>query len=211
MTMELCTATTQAISNLPNHHKLLITNPTTNITSKPSLPLRQTSLSRNSIRLHSRLLLRRATTSEETPSGGNPYAGEERDSVISLEDVQPPENNFFNRTWTEEAPKEDSTVDGVDGQTKISEFFNKLDIKLDSDDTYAVLIYGGGALFALWLASAVVGAIDSIPLFPKLLEVVGLGYTIWFSTRYLIFKENREELFAKIQVLKQQVLGSDDD
>lgn len=51
MTMELCTATTQAISNLPNHHKLLIT---TNITSKPSLPLRQTSLSRNSIRLHSR-------------------------------------------------------------------------------------------------------------------------------------------------------------
>lgn len=24
--------------------------------------------------------------------------------------------------------------------------------------------------------------------FPKLLEVVGLGYTIWFSTRYLIFK-----------------------
>lgn len=131
--------------------------------------------------------------------------------MISLEDVQPPENNFYNRTWTEEAPKEDSNVDGVYGQTQISEFFNNLDIKLDSDDTYAILIYGGGALFALWLASAVVGAIDSIPLFPKLLEVVGLGYTIWFSTRYLIFKENREELFAKIQVLKQQVLGSDDD
>lgn len=73
--------------------------------------------------------MRRATTSEET-SGGNPYAGEERDSVISLEDVPPPENNFYNRTWTEEAPKEDSTVDGVDGQTQISEFFNNLDIKV---------------------------------------------------------------------------------
>lgn len=70
------------------------------------------------------------------------------------------------------------------------------------------------------------------------MEVVGLGYTIWFSSRYLIFKvvigiacleiqlfnhvkayliiittlqENREELVAKVQVLKQQVLGSNDD
>lgn len=44
---------------------------------------------------------------------------------------------------------------------------------------------------------------------PKLLEVVGLGYIVWFSTRYLIFKKNREELSAKIEELKQQVLGSD--
>ncbi|KAE8718531.1 hypothetical protein F3Y22_tig00110013pilonHSYRG00484 [Hibiscus syriacus] len=42
--------------------------------------------------------------------------------------------------------------------------------------------YGSGALVALWLASALVGAIDSIPLFPKLLEVVGLGYTFWFTS-----------------------------
>ncbi|KAI5324765.1 hypothetical protein L3X38_033838 [Prunus dulcis] len=190
------------------HHIQTLTPSQTNLTLTQTY---QASLSYVLHPLAFGLLLRRATTSEETPGGGNPYAGEERDSVISLEDVPPPENNFYNRTWTEEAPKEDSTVDGVDGQTQISEFFNNLDIKLDSDDTYSVLIYGGGALFALWLASAVVGAIDSIPLFPKLLEVVGLGYTIWFSTRYLIFKENREELFAKIQVLKQQVLGSDDD
>lgn len=70
------------------------------------------------------------------------------------------------------------------------------------------------------------------------MEVVGLGYTIWFSSRYLLFKvligiayldiqlfnhvkaylmmiiilqKNREELVAKVQVLKQQVLGSNDD
>lgn len=30
-------------------------------------------------------------------------------------------------------------------------------------DSYLILLYGGGSLFALWLAAAVVGAIDSIP------------------------------------------------
>ncbi|RXI07865.1 hypothetical protein DVH24_014431 [Malus domestica] len=58
---------------------------------------------------------------------------------------------------------------------------------LDCDDTYSLLLYGGGTLFALWLASVVVGAIDSIPL------------------------ENRDELVAKLQVLKKQVLRPDDD
>ncbi|MCE7766967.1 hypothetical protein GQL56_30545, partial [Pseudomonas putida] len=64
------------------------------------------------------------------------------------------------------------------------------------------------AVTALWLTTAIVGAIDSIPLFPKLLEVVGLGYAVWFSTRYLLFKKNRDELAAKIEELKQEVLGS---
>ncbi|KAG6649836.1 hypothetical protein CIPAW_06G000800 [Carya illinoinensis] len=38
--------------------------------------------------------------------------------------------------------------------------------------------YYSGALVALWFASTIVGAIDSIPLFTKLMEVVGLGYTL---------------------------------
>lgn len=79
-------------------------------------------------------------------------------------------------------------------------------------------MYGGAAVVALWLTSAIVGAIDSIPLvciklqmsifhtgiqlrnansylfdsflwqFPKVLEVIGLGYTVWFTSRYLLFK-----------------------
>lgn len=90
--------------------------------------------------------------------------------------------------------------------------------QLGTNDTGSVVLYGAGALVILWLSSAVIGAIDSIPLvciklqlfqyfhpkinflnanrfwfifavqFPKLLEVVGLGYTVWFSTRYLLFK-----------------------
>ncbi|CAI0422000.1 unnamed protein product [Linum tenue] len=86
-----------------------------------------------------------------------------------------------------------------------------VNLQFDSEDTISLVIYGSGALLALWLTSAVVSAVDSIPLFPKLMEVVGLGYTFWFTTRYLLFKKNREELVAKIEELKQQVLGTKDD
>ncbi|KAK1264293.1 hypothetical protein QJS04_geneDACA011895 [Acorus gramineus] len=51
-----------------------------------------------------------------------------------------------------------------------------------------VLIYGGGAIIAVWLSSIVVGAINSVPLLPKVMELVGLGYTGWFVYRYLLFK-----------------------
>ncbi|KAF5769126.1 putative cyanobacterial aminoacyl-tRNA synthetase, CAAD domain, protein CURVATURE THYLAKOID 1 [Helianthus annuus] len=40
------------------------------------------------------------------------------------------------------------------------------------------------------------------------MELVGLGYSIWFTTRYLLFKRNRDELASKIEEVKQQVLGS---
>jgi len=32
------------------------------------------------------------------------------------------------------------------------------------------------------------------PQLPKLMELVGLGYTAWFVYRYLLFKDSREEL-----------------
>ncbi|XP_062006151.1 protein CURVATURE THYLAKOID 1D, chloroplastic [Rosa rugosa] len=199
--MELCTTTYQPLPNL------LITNPNTNnLRPKPSLQFAQ---SRHSLSLRSRLLSIRATSSEE--SGGNAYSGEERDGVVSTYDVPPPEKNVYGQAVVEEAPQEDSIVNGSDGQLQISEFLENFNVKLDNDDAYVYLLYGSGALVTLWLASAIIGAIDSIPLFPKLMEVVGLGYTIWFSRRYLIFKKNREELVAKVQVLKQQVLGSNDD
>ncbi|PAN24819.1 hypothetical protein PAHAL_4G254900 [Panicum hallii] len=75
--------------------------------------------------------------------------------------------------------------------------------------TYA--IYGTGAFFAGWFLSAVVSVLDSIPLLPKILEIVGLGYTIWFGTRYLLFKENRDELLVKVEDLKRRIFGSCDE
>ncbi|XWS45006.1 hypothetical protein CRYUN_Cryun15aG0098700 [Craigia yunnanensis] len=204
----LCTSLIQPISSFPSIRFL---------TPTPSLPprLRPPPLSRSTARgLRFRVLyfnnpLPKATTSEETSSTDpNRFFGEDRDGVATLEEVPAVDKNVYNEKLPLEEPKEESAADE---ESQMFEFLEKLNIKLDSEDAYSIILYGSGALVALWLASALVGAIDSIPLFPKLMEVVGLGYTFWFSSRYLLFKKNREELATKIEELKQQVLGSDDD
>ncbi|CAN6167255.1 unnamed protein product [Urochloa humidicola] len=81
---------------------------------------------------------------------------------------------------------------------------------LDSDKSYSVLVYGTSALVAIWISSIVVSALDSVPLVPQVMEVVGLGFTIWFTSRYLIFKENRDELITRVSSIKNQILGSHD-
>ncbi|XP_011011960.1 PREDICTED: protein CURVATURE THYLAKOID 1D, chloroplastic [Populus euphratica] len=154
---------------------------------KTSLTLQKTLISpTSSRRLYSRI---RATFSEEP----NQYVKEDRNGAVAVE-----ESPALTETETEEA-----TAAQVS-----DEFLFKL---FDPEDAFSVLFYASGALVAFWLVVAVVGAVDSIPLFPKLMEVVGFGYTTWFATRYLLFKKNRDELAAEVAEFKQQVLGSDDD
>ena len=43
------------------------------------------------------------------------------------------------------------------------------------------------------------------PQVPKLFELVGLGYTAWFTYRYLLFKSSREELVEDIESLKKKI------
>ncbi|CBI18707.3 hypothetical protein VitviT2T_010735 [Vitis vinifera] len=204
--MELCT--TRAFSNL--HHRTLF-NPLANRLrwKTISIPFKQSPISRTSPgSLYFNNPLLRASISEGSSSGADQYFGEERDSVLVMEDIPATEENVYNEVIPTEAPIEDSQVEE---QTVAFEFLDNLNIKFDSEDPYSIFLYGTGALTALWFASAIVGAIDSIPIFPKLMEIVGLGYTLWFSARYLIFKQNRDELAAKIEELKQQVLGSEDE
>ncbi|VAI72836.1 unnamed protein product [Triticum turgidum subsp. durum] len=77
------------------------------------------------------------------------------------------------------------------------------------EDKPTFLLYSGGAVVALWLTTVVVGAINSVPLLPKLLELVGLGYTGWFVYRYLLFKESRKELATDIESLKKKIAGTE--
>ncbi|KAJ8534814.1 hypothetical protein K7X08_016542 [Anisodus acutangulus] len=72
-----------------------------------------------------------------------------------------------------------------------------------------VLLYGGGAIIAIWLSSIVVDAINSVPLLPKVLELVGLGYTGWFVYRYLLFKSSRKELAEDVEELKKKIAGTE--
>lgn len=64
------------------------------------------------------------------------------------------------------------------------------------------------AAITVYITLSVLDAIDNIPLLSSILELVGLGYTAWFVTRYLLKASTRDELFAEFNALKQQVLGS---
>jgi hypothetical protein len=43
----------------------------------------------------------------------------------------------------------------------------------------------------VWASSAVVSFVNAVPLLPKLMELIGLGYSSWFIYRYLLFKARR--------------------
>lgn len=47
-------------------------------------------------------------------------------------------------------------------------------MQLDFDDPYSIFLYGTGVLVALWISSAVVRAIDSIPVVCSLLTFMNL-------------------------------------
>ncbi|KAL8028143.1 hypothetical protein ABFS82_14G137300 [Erythranthe guttata] len=91
-----------------------------------------------------------------------------------------------------------------------NELFTDLKEKWDGvENKSTVLLYGGGAVVGVWLASVVVGAVNSVPLLPKVLELVGLGYTGWFVYRYLLFKSSRKELATDIEALKKKIAGTE--
>ncbi|KAK7366860.1 hypothetical protein VNO80_08862 [Phaseolus coccineus] len=191
--MGFCTVQSISLSKLPNAFPLLF---------KPFLFQRLTPLIPTAALLSRSILLRnlspRATPSEERSSGASDFFSEKRDGVITVEDVKT-DDKMVNEDRKEELPDE-----GLGLSFDLLDKFN-----FDTNDTGSIFLYGGGVLATLWLTSAVIGAIDSIPLFPKLLEVVGLAYTVWFTSRYLLFKQNRDELATKIEELKEQILGSE--
>lgn len=71
--------------------------------------------------------------------------------------------------------------------------------------TFSLILTAG---ITVYVTLSVLDAIDNIPLLSPILELVGLGYTAWFVTRYLLKASTREELFAEFNGLKQQVLGN---
>lgn len=59
--------------------------------------------------------------------------------------------------------------------------------------------YAVGGLVTITVLRAVVVAVDSLPVLPGALELIGLGYTSWFVWRYVLFRESREELLEEIE------------
>ncbi|KAK2359973.1 protein CURVATURE THYLAKOID 1B, chloroplastic [Trifolium repens] len=82
-----------------------------------------------------------------------------------------------------------SSSDDTSTSLNTNGLFSDLKEKWDGvENQSTVLVYGGGVLVAIWLSSTLVGAINSVPFLPKIMELVGLGYTGWFVYRYLLSK-----------------------
>ncbi|HEY9668399.1 MAG TPA: CAAD domain-containing protein, partial [Coleofasciculaceae cyanobacterium] len=66
------------------------------------------------------------------------------------------------------------------------------------------------AIISLKVVTAVLSAINGLPLVKPTFELIGFGYTLWFVYRYLLLSSRRQELVKVTQSLKQQVIGEVD-
>lgn len=68
--------------------------------------------------------------------------------------------------------------------------------------------YAVGAIVVLTVMRAIVTAIDSLPVLPAALELIGLGYSAWFVWRYVLFRDSRSELIDEIDDFLGRARGS---
>merc|ERR1719352_947475 len=95
-----------------------------------------------------------------------------------------------------------------ESSVEISQIVKDLSDRWDKvEDKTSVVLYGSGGIVLLWLTSTIVNSVSGIPLLPKLMELVGLSYTAWFTYRYLLMKTTRQELVQDIEDLKKKVSG----
>nr|CAB3448040.1 unnamed protein product [Digitaria exilis] len=86
----------------------------------------------------------------------------------------------------------------------LDDILSKLNLNIEVTPT--LILTASSGFVVLWVLSSIVFAVDSVPPLRKFLELVGTGYSIWFTARYLIFKESRDDLFAKFEDLKQRII-----
>ncbi|MEW5309375.1 MAG: hypothetical protein WDW38_001269 [Sanguina aurantia] len=110
-----------------------------------------------------------------------------------------------NDAYTEDAQEAAAPVQpSVDYEKILSDVKTKWD---GVDNKPAVAAYTAGSVVSVFLSITLVSAINSVPVLPKFLELVGLVYSSWFTYRYLLFKTSREELAKDINELKQKISG----
>ncbi|XP_009778173.1 protein CURVATURE THYLAKOID 1A, chloroplastic-like [Nicotiana tabacum] len=108
------------------------------------------------------------------------------------------------------ASEEEEEEKNSESFTRIRKVFSSVKDKWDGlEKKPTIFLYGGSAILGLWLSSIVIDALDSIPLLPKFLELVGLGYFGWFVYTYLLFKSGRDELGSDFQTLKKKITGEE--
>jgi hypothetical protein len=104
-----------------------------------------------------------------------------------------------NEQWREVGAKVSDFL--ADLPTYLSEFFGEYKRPIV---TIGLII---ASLIALKLLLAVLSAINDLPLFSSLFELIGMGYSAWFVYRHLLTASARENLASEFSSLKQQVIG----
>lgn len=108
------------------------------------------------------------------------------------------------------ATKFDSQVQRISRQSsnffaelpeKVSKFYQEYKLPIL---TFAALV---ATIITLRIALAILGAVNDIPLFRPFFELIGIGYTFWFTKRYLLKESTRKELGAFFESAKKQILG----
>ncbi|MBE9009153.1 CAAD domain-containing protein [Pseudanabaenaceae cyanobacterium LEGE 13415] len=77
---------------------------------------------------------------------------------------------------------------------------------------YKPIVYVLGAIlatvFAFNIIFGIINFVTHLPVISGLLELVGLGYSVWFVNRYLMKAETRQELSRKLESMKQDMIGA---
>jgi CAAD domains of cyanobacterial aminoacyl-tRNA synthetase len=92
------------------------------------------------------------------------------------------------------------------------EFLNKLPDYLGSiynnnKQGLFTLVLILSAFVTVKVVIALLDAVNGVPLLQPLFELIGIFYAIWFTFRYLLKYENRQELSQKFNSFKQESLG----
>jgi valyl-tRNA synthetase len=64
-----------------------------------------------------------------------------------------------------------------------------------------------GVILGLWLVQGTLDAIDNFLLLPTLFELIGIGYGLWFTRRFLLRGTDRQDLSNRITAIKAEVFG----
>ena len=95
---------------------------------------------------------------------------------------------------------------------KISQFLAEIPQDLNKFySAYKTPLIGLGVFLASFVALRVVlamlAAINDIPLVSPIFELIGIGYSGWFTFRYLLKAPTRKELAVDIESFKKQITG----
>ncbi|KAG2539720.1 hypothetical protein PVAP13_9NG487900 [Panicum virgatum] len=95
---------------------------------------------------------------------------------------------------------------------ELTEFLNALkqEVRMHWDgieNKFAMTTLAVTVTLVMWSAGGVVSAIDRLPIVPRLMEVVGIGYSGWFAYRYLLFKPDRDAFFAKVMEFYEDIIS----